>query len=206
MPDFCKKKHTNNMNRSFTLLIRASATMMMVLSCTLAYSQSINLKTHYSSINIDGKGFITSIKDLKTNKEYSPKGLSSALMSLSGDKGYIYPIKSTYDLKRHELRLTYQNGAISRIKAEQKKEYFRFQLISLSKQQEVDNIVYSFINDTATWRMDRRGNKIPHDSRLNFQWGDNNIHNYTVGTTNTNTNTLNNRGSITGEQKGDYSK
>lgn len=63
-------------------------------------------------------------------------------MSLSGRKGYIYPIKSSYDPKRHEIQLRYQNGAVAKIKAEQKKEYFRFQLLSLSKQTEVDNIVW----------------------------------------------------------------
>ena len=131
------------MNRCFTPLIRILASLMMLLSYSiLAHSQAINLKTRYSSISIDGKGFITSIKDVKTKKEYNPKGLSSALMSLSNDKGYIFPNKATYTPKRNEILLTFTNGAQARIKAEQKNEYFRFQLISLSKQEGIDNIIW----------------------------------------------------------------
>ena len=131
------------MNRCFTPLIRILASLMILLSYSnLTHAQVINLKTRYSSISIDGKGYITSIKDVKTKKEYNPKGLSSALMSLSNDKGYIFPNKASYIPKRNEIVLTFTNGAQAQIKAEQKNEYLRFQLISLSKQEGIDNIVW----------------------------------------------------------------
>jgi len=115
---------------------------MMLSYSSLSYGQAINLKTRYSSISIDNKGFITSIKDIKTNKEYNPKGLSSALMSLSNHKDYIHPVKASYNPNRNEISLSFSNGAVATIKAEQKKEYFKFQLLSLTKKEQVDNIVW----------------------------------------------------------------
>lgn len=131
------------MNRCFTPLIRILASLMILLSYSnLTHAQAINLKTRYSSISIDGKGYITSIKDVKTKKDYNPKGLSSALMSLSNDQGHIFPNKASYTPTRNEILLTFTNGSQARIKAEQKNEYLRFQLLSLSKQETVDNIIW----------------------------------------------------------------
>lgn len=131
------------MNNCTIVIFRAFAALIMVLSYSnLSLAQTINFKNRYSSISIDGKGFITSIKDINTKKEYNPKGLSSALMSLSNHKGYIYPVKSSFNPKRNEILLSFKNGAVATIKAEQKKEYFRFQLLSLTKKEQVDNIIW----------------------------------------------------------------
>ncbi|MGY0036419.1 hypothetical protein [Pedobacter sp. NJ-S-72] len=131
------------MNYSPVQLFRVSIVLIVVLCYSiLTQAQTINLKNRYSAISIDGKGFIISIKDIKTNKEYNPKGLSSALMSLSGHKGYIYPVKATYNQKRSEILLNFKNGAVATIKAEQKKEYFRFQLVSLTRKEQIDNIIW----------------------------------------------------------------
>lgn len=105
-------------------------------------AQSFQLQTQYATISINNKGFITSIKDKKTGAEYCPKGISSALMSLEANKKYILPIKAVYSPIKKEIVLTYTDGAIARIKAEQKKQYFKLQLVSLTKQNEVDNIVW----------------------------------------------------------------
>jgi hypothetical protein len=131
------------MNNFSIVMFRVLVAWIMMLSySSLSYGQTINLKTRYSSISIDNKGFITSIKDVKTNKEYNPKGLSSALMSLSNHKDYIHPVKASYNPNRNEISLSFSNGAVATIKAEQKKEYFKFQLLSLTKKEQVDNIIW----------------------------------------------------------------
>ena len=131
------------MNHCNIQLIRITKILIILFSSLVtAKAQTIQLKTRYSAISIDGKGFIQSIKDLKTNKEYHPKGYSSALMTLANGKTVIYPVKAVYDQKQKLITLNYTNGSIAKVKAEQKNEYFRFQLLSLSKEKAIDNIIW----------------------------------------------------------------
>ena len=72
--------------------------------------------------------------------------------------------------------------------------------------EEWDTIIYDFDNDVIKWRMDKRGNKINNVSQSTFQFGDDKVYNYTQGTYDScYVYTINNRGVITGEQKGKYS-
>ncbi|MFC0772955.1 hypothetical protein [Terrimonas alba] len=124
-------------------VVRINVCIAFVLLCiSTIQAQSFHLQSQYAKIGINSKGFITSIKDKKTGVEYCPKGMSSALMSLEANKKYILPVKAVYNLAKKEIVLTYSNGAIASIKAEQKQQYLRLQLLSLTKQSEVDNIVW----------------------------------------------------------------
>jgi len=114
----------------------------VLLGMNALHAQTFQLQTKYAMIIVDGKGFIASIKDKKTGQEYCPKGMSSALMSLYNRKQHILPKKAVYNAAKHEITLTYDNGSEARIKAEQKQQYLRFQLLSLTRQTEVDNIVW----------------------------------------------------------------
>ena len=105
-------------------------------------AQTFQLQTQYARVSVDSKGFITSIKDKKRGVEYCPKGMSSALMSLYSKGQYILPEKAVYNTVKHEIVLTFKNGGEARIKAQQKQQYLRFQLLSLTKETEVDNIVW----------------------------------------------------------------
>ncbi|MGZ3754058.1 MAG: hypothetical protein ACXVAY_14125 [Mucilaginibacter sp.] len=107
------------------------------------HAQPIYLQTQYARISVTGKGFISSIIDKKTNKEYCPKGLSSALMSLTtGDGPYILPQTAVYSQKKSELLLTFTNGSVATIKIDLKQQYLRFKLLSLTKSNAIDNIVW----------------------------------------------------------------
>ena len=132
------------MNYYCLRLLRMSIIAMMGISSgVLAHAQTINLKNRYSSISINSGGFITSIKDVRTKKEYNPKGMSSALISLSNSKGdIIHPTKAVHNPKNKTIVLHFKNGSIATLKAEQKNEYFRFQLLSLTQKQPVDNIIW----------------------------------------------------------------
>ena len=71
---------------------------------------------------------------------------------------------------------------------------------------EWDEVIYNFNDDLIRWRKDKRGNIIPYYN-LNesaFQWGDDNIHDYTCEDFYSTVWTNNNRGEITGKQIGNY--
>ncbi|OQP63918.1 hypothetical protein A3860_23605 [Niastella vici] len=106
------------------------------------FAQAFQLQTQYARISVDNKGFVTSIKDKGTGREYCPAGMSSALMSLQSNKQEILPQKAVYNAAGKEIVLTYANGSVARIKAEQKTQYLRFQLLALTKSDDIDNIVW----------------------------------------------------------------
>jgi hypothetical protein len=117
--------------------------MIMLLFVNMLHAQPFQLQTQYARIGVDGKGFITSIKDIKTGKEFCPNGMSSALMSLNiNNTQYILPQKAAYNAARKEISLTYPNGSEAKIKIDQKQQYLHFQLLSLSNSSAIDNIVW----------------------------------------------------------------
>lgn len=123
--------------------IRVMICAVLALSYVgVLHAQNINLQTQYARIVINGKGFITSIADRNTKREYCPKGLSSALMSLYHNGQYILSRKATYNKSKDELILTFSNGSEAKIKTDQKQQYLRFKLLSLTKAGDVDNIVW----------------------------------------------------------------
>lgn len=117
--------------------------MVVLFSIQLLHAQPFQLKTQYARISVDGKGFITSIRDIRTGKEYCPKGMSSALMSLNiKNTQFILPQKAGFNASTKEISLIYPNGSEARIKIDQKQQYFRFQLLSLTNAASIDNIVW----------------------------------------------------------------
>jgi len=63
-----------------------------------------------------------------------------------------------------------------------------------------DKVQYNFGSDVLYWREDKRGNRIPlgGSNLTNFQWGDDNIHDFIINTYEVTIDTLNNSGTITG--------
>jgi hypothetical protein len=103
-------------------------------------------QTRYAGIQIDGKGFITSITSRRFGKEYSPPGHPSPLLSLhkegQSNDTLLVPVSAVYHPGTQEFELTYPSGVMAVVKAEDKDTYFRFQLVSLSPRGKVDNIVW----------------------------------------------------------------
>ncbi len=116
--------------------------ILLYVKINPANAQAHKLSTNYFSLEINKNGFISSIKDNQTKQEYCPTGISSALLTLEKDKQLIYPSSVKVINKNNQIVLTYPNGSIATIKAESKGEYLRFQLISLSPRNDVDNIVW----------------------------------------------------------------
>lgn len=130
-------KYKNSIN------LRLALGLSLVLFCAgHLHGQSFQLKTNYINIAISNKGFITSIKEKNTGRELCPKGLSSALMSLTINDRYLSPEQAAYDLQKKEITLKFTNGSKAIIKAEQKQQYLRLQLLSLTNRTQIDNIVW----------------------------------------------------------------
>ncbi len=134
-------------------IMLAAAGLTALVTSASAQGALQTLQTQYARIQVDEKGFITSLVALKSGKEYSPGGHSSPVMSLHEygrpNDDLIYPTAATFDAGKQELMLKYPNGVTAVVKAEAKDNYFRFQLISLTPRGDVDNIVWGPLNTTV---------------------------------------------------------
>ncbi len=100
------------------------------------------MDTRYARIRINNQVYITSISDKASGREYNPSGDSSALLSLYKDKSAMGPVSATLDPAGQLLSLSYPNGAVAKLKIEQKRSYLRLQLVSLTPRNGVDNIIW----------------------------------------------------------------
>ncbi|MCU7548332.1 hypothetical protein OCK74_04360 [Chitinophagaceae bacterium LB-8] len=102
------------------------------------------------SVSINNKGFVTSIKDKRTNKEYSPSGRASALLSMHANKKILLPQSARFSQTKQQIELSYLNGAKAVVKVQLKDQYLRLQLESLTNRGDIDNIVWGPINTTIS--------------------------------------------------------
>lgn len=131
--------------RSFTVPGMAMGLVLTLLNClpsqAKAQAQIARFETNYARISVNNKGFITSIKELKSGKEYSPPGQPSALLSLQSQKKYILP-QSARLAEPGLVILSYPNGAKATVKVEEKGSYLKLTLKALADRGSVDNIVW----------------------------------------------------------------
>ncbi|HET6248308.1 MAG TPA: hypothetical protein VFE47_11465 [Tepidisphaeraceae bacterium] len=103
-------------------------------------------------MRIDKKGFITSITSRDSGKEYSPASHPSPLLSLHEDKQpndhLVLPASAIFHDQEQTVELKYPNGATAVVKVAAKEDYFRFQLVSLTRRGNVDNIVWGPVHTT----------------------------------------------------------
>ncbi len=105
-------------------------------------AQTYYLQTQFARLSLNGKGYITSIIDRKSGKEYCPKGEMSPLLALQKNKQHLMPVKAQYVGSKNEFSISFSNGAAARVKVEQKQQYLRLQLVSLTPRNGVDNVVW----------------------------------------------------------------
>ena len=106
------------------------------------FAQNHTFKTKYVTIGVNNNGYITSIKNNASHKEYCPSGYSSALLSLHKDKKYILPTGAKFNTAGNQISLSYPNGSVATVKAEEKGKYISFKLLSLTPRNGVDNIIW----------------------------------------------------------------
>ncbi|MDR3688032.1 MAG: hypothetical protein P4L46_01545 [Fimbriimonas sp.] len=102
----------------------------------------IRLQTRDCRIQLDGKGFIDSIVARRSGSEYSPTGHSSPLLSLNIRDQLVSPTSAVYDAKTGIIQLGYPQGSVAIVRAVAKDRYFRFQLVSLTNRDAVDDVVW----------------------------------------------------------------
>lgn len=112
------------------------------------------LQTRYASVQIDNRGFITSLSSRQSGKEYSPAGRPSPLLSLheSGQPNtrLVLPISAVFHAKRGKIVLKYPNESVAVVKMAAKEDYLRFQLVSLNPRGSVDSIVWGPLYTTVS--------------------------------------------------------
>lgn len=115
----------------------------------LTASEEYRFRTDYMTLSVNNKGYIESLKS-KTGKEYIPKGYEPALLNLYREGEFIYPVSALYDETLSEMKLTYANASVATVKIDLRKEYVRWQLISVTPRNEVDNVVWGPYNTTIS--------------------------------------------------------
>jgi hypothetical protein len=145
--------------RTQAIRFKASVSLCCCLIvATAAGGQAVcaaeTLQTRYAKIQIDDKGFITSLTSRQSGKEYAPAGHPSPLMCLHEDGQpsgkLVQPVSAVFHSGQGEIELKYPNGATAVVKAAQKDTYFRFQLLSLTLRGTADNIVWGPLNTTIS--------------------------------------------------------
>lgn len=118
------------------------ATSLLLSGCTS--QQSWNFKTDYLSVGINGKGYITSMKNITVApaREFSPADKPSPLISLydSEKKEYYYPEKAHFDKDSQQIRLEYPNGSVAQVQLQPNDKYLKLSLVSLEPRNGVDAI------------------------------------------------------------------
>lgn len=135
-----KTKNLWQVCRKKSVLFMASS--LLLLGCTS--ERSWNFKTDYFSIDVNGKGYITSMKNITVmpNREFSPADKPSPLVSLynSEKKEYYLPEKANFDKGNQLITLDYPNGSVATVQLQPKDKYLKLSLVSLEPRNGVDAI------------------------------------------------------------------
>ena len=125
---------------------------MVCMSC--AREAGIDLSTSYFHIQINDKGFITSMKNITVEpaREFSPADKPSPLMCLyDSEKQLIYePQSAEYKQAENTITLGYANKSEAVILVETQKKYFKFTLLSLSFRDYIDEVQWGSFQTNIT--------------------------------------------------------
>ncbi len=123
--------------------------LTVLLAGAIRLPAQYSFHTDYFKININGKGYITSMKNIAKDsrsrgKDFSPAGNPSPVMSLlkkywiKDSSGatvtkyeYAYPESLRYDKRNHTMVLTYPGGETAAVYVMAKRKYIKFKLLSL---------------------------------------------------------------------------
>lgn len=130
----------------------------ILLIAALAFSTGLfaqyDFSTDYFKIHIDGRGWITSMKNItvKPNREFSSSGKPSPLMCLyeSGKKVYYEPVRAEYNKGSKTLTLDYDNGSVAKILLVPHKKYFKLTLVALSGRKDIESVQWGSYHTNIT--------------------------------------------------------
>lgn len=126
---------------------------MICLATGTSFAQ-VDLSTDYFKIQIDKKGFVTSMQNVsqKPAMQFSPTGEPSPLLCLynSEKDAYYYPQSARYNSSKRELSITYANGSVAAVKLDTKAKYFKCTLQSLTQREHIDDIQWGPFHTNIT--------------------------------------------------------
>lgn len=115
--------------------------VLLLISCTkINESTIVDLKTKLFKIGINDKGSITDFTDLKTHKNHLSNDTITSLMSIRIDNEIKIP--QSAKTKNDIITLTFENDINANIKVEEKESYLTFELVSITKKDSVDLIIW----------------------------------------------------------------
>jgi hypothetical protein len=110
--------------------------------------------TRYFKIQIDNKGWITSLKNVtvRPEREFSPADKPSPLLSLYDSKAqrYYQPTKGTYTKEKQTFTLQYANGSVATVSLIAHDKYFKLKLVSLSPRNGIDAVQWGAYHTNIT--------------------------------------------------------
>ncbi len=115
----------------------------------------ITFTTSFTRVRISATGDICSLVGKSSGREYSPAGHPSPLLSLQKREAVVTPISATFASHRAvtDITLRYAGGITAIVRAEARKYYIRFQLLSLTPRAGVDCVVWGPVHTTLSGRI-----------------------------------------------------
>ena len=127
----------------------------VTLGVTSRLSAQASFSTSYFKIQIDKRGYVTSMRNITTSAqhEFSPADKPSPLLSLySTNTGqYYFPQKMRYDAATKKMELEYKNGSVATVSIVSKNgKYIKCALLSLTNRKDIDDVQWGSIHTNIT--------------------------------------------------------
>lgn len=120
-------------------MIRAKILLLiLVLTSTSMWSQ-LNLKTNSLKLQISETGIVEKLVDLKNSKNYVAQEIAY-LISIKVKGDVIHPTKMKS--KKDELTFSFDGGFEVKVNVTNKKDYLRFEAVSVAKESEVQALLW----------------------------------------------------------------
>lgn len=130
------------MNRLFLKYISIASYVLAVLvlcsSCRQSYVEEWS--TPYTTIRLNGEGFISQIIDKKTGTNYITESISSPLLTLYDGKDYVLP--EQMEVTGNELKIKFANQSEATLSKEIKGDYIRLTLLSLTNREGIEAVAW----------------------------------------------------------------
>lgn len=137
----------NIMVKKITLFLA----LMSFLGCS---SSSWKFETEYFGIELNNKGYITSMKNITVSpsREFANSVKPSPILSLYDSENRVYhlPEKADFDKSSNKLTVSYANGSVAHILIEPQQKYIKMTLADLSPRNGIDDVQWGTYHTNIT--------------------------------------------------------
>jgi hypothetical protein len=127
-----------------TVFEKKAAPILLMVLFNLTACVQWNFSTDYFKIQIDKKGYITSMKNITVTpaREFSPSDKPSPLMCLYDSEKDVYyePVEAKYKKADQSFTLNYSNGSLAVVRIVPQQKYLKLILQSLSPRNGINDI------------------------------------------------------------------